>query len=89
MTNNELFHVIETSDFISKEVTDILLELDVTASVTTQASLEELLEKLYHRLETESIEIEIIGKEVSQERFAEWVDDNFDSYSQKLFHEDM
>ncbi len=89
MTNNELFSTIETSDLISKEVTDILLELDVTNSVTTQASLEELLKKLYHRLADENIEIEIIGKNVSQEDFAKWVDENFDAYSQKLFHEDM
>lgn len=88
MTNNELFSVIETSDFISKEVTDILLELDVTESVTTQASLEELLTKLYHRLSSESVEIEVIGKDVTQEQFSAWVDENLDSYSQKLFHED-
>ena len=89
MTNNELFSTIETSDFISKEVTDILLELDVTNSVTTQASLDELLTKLYHRLADENIEIEILGKNVSQEDFAKWVDENFDAYSQKLFREDM
>ena len=88
MTNQELFRIMEEEDFISKEVIDILLELDSTASVTTQASLEELLGTLYHRLEEEDISIEDIGDHVTQEEFRDWVEDNFDDYSVKLFEEE-
>ena len=88
MTNQELFRVISEENVISKEVIDIILELDSTASVTTQASLEELLSTLYHRLEEEDISIDDIGDHVTQEEFKSWVEDNFDDYSVKLFEED-
>ena len=88
MTNQELFRVISEENVITKEVIDILLELDSTASVTTQASLEELLSILYHRLEEEDISIDDIGDHVTCEEFKAWVEDNFDDYSVKLFEED-
>lgn len=88
MTNHELFETVEKSNVISKEVTDILLELDTTASVTTQASLEELLSTLYKRLSDEDISIEVIGDHVTKEQFVSWVDDNYDDYSRKLFEEE-
>lgn len=88
MTNNELFKTVETSKEITKEVTDILLELDTTASVTTQASLNELLTTLYERLDDEDINIEVIGDKVTKEQFKNWVEENFDDYSTDMFEED-
>lgn len=88
MTNQELFRIVSEENVISKEVIDILLELDSTASVTTQASLEELLSALYNRLDEEDISIDDIGDHVTKEEFKAWIDDNFDDYSAKLFDEE-
>ena len=103
MTNQELFRIVSEENVISKEVIDILLELDSTASVTTQASLEELLSALYNRLDEEDISIDDIdamsrkipqisdldiGDHVTKEEFKAWVDDNFDDYSAKIFDEE-
>ena len=89
MTNQELFRVIREETYIPKEVTDILLELDVTASVTSQASLDELLNTLYQRLEDEDIDIEVIGDKVTQAEFKDWVYENYDEYSADMFFEDI
>ncbi len=89
MTNQELFRIVSEENVISREVVDILLELDSTASVTTQASLEELLKILYDRLEEEDISIDDIGDHVTKEEFQAWVEDNFDDYSVKLFDEEV
>ena len=89
MTNQELYETVEKSTTITTEVTDIFLELDSTASMATQASLDELLETLYKRLKEEKIVIEAIGEEpATQEQLKAWVEDNFDDYSIKLFEED-
>ena len=89
MTNQELYETVEKSTTITTEVTDIFLELDSTASMATQASLDELLETLYRRLKEEKIVIEAIGEEpATQEQLKAWVEDNFDDYSIKLFEED-
>ena len=89
MTNQELYETVEKSTTITTEVTDIFLELDSTASMATQASLDELLETLYRRLKEEKIVIEAIGEEpATQEQLKAWVEDNFDDYSIKLFEEE-
>lgn len=89
MTNQELFRIVREETYIPKEVTDILLELDVTASVTSQASLDELLSTLYQRLEDEDIDIEVIGDKVTQAEFKDWVYENYDEYSADMFFEDI
>ena len=89
MTNQKLFETMEKSTEIKKEVTDILLELDGTASVTTQASLEELVGTLYRRLKDEEITIEALGGPATQEQFKAWIEENFDDYSVKLFEQDL
>ncbi|MCR5054897.1 MAG: hypothetical protein K6A69_08650 [Lachnospiraceae bacterium] len=89
MTNQELFRIVREETYIPKEVTDILLELDVTTSVTSQASLDELLNTLYQRLEDEDIDIEVIGDKVTQAEFKDWVYENYDEYSADMFFEDI
>ena len=84
-TYNELYKFLAESNEIKQDVIDILFELDGTGSMVTQASLNDILKDLYNRLETDSISIEGIGYNVSQESFAAWVDDNFDDYTANLF----
>ena len=88
MTNQELFRIVSEETEITRDVVDTLLELDSTASVTTQASLEELLKTLYDRLDEEDICIEDIGDSITKEEFKAWVEDNFDDYSVKLFEDE-
>lgn len=84
----EIFNQIEKSEVISKELTDVLLELDVTKSVVTQASLNDMLEALYKRIEAEgSMEFEGIEPKMSCAKFIDWLDKNFTRYSYKLFME--
>ena len=84
-TYNELYKFLAESNEIEQDVIDILFELDGTGSMVTQASLNDILKDLYNRLATDSISIEGLGYNVSQESFAAWVDDNFDDYTANLF----
>ena len=46
MTNQQLYHAVENDTTITKEMTDIFVEFDSTASVSTQAELNSLLVKI-------------------------------------------
>ncbi|MBR1743159.1 MAG: hypothetical protein IJ733_15080 [Lachnospiraceae bacterium] len=87
MTNEELYRVADEETKITKEVTDILLELDTTSSSTTQAELNELLIAIYRRIGKEDIVVDAIDDvhPVTKEQFAGWVKESFDSYSADLF----
>ena len=88
MDVKELNDIVEHSDVIKKEVTDIFLEMDTTDSMATQVSLNNLLLTLYDRLEEERIMIEAIGSpDTTQEQFEGWVENNLDDYSTRLFAE--
>ena len=89
MTNEELYKMANSGKRITKECTDIFLELDRTASVATQAELNELLTGIYSRIDKEKIVVEVIDEQnpVNKEQFAVWVNDNFDAYSAKMFGE--
>ncbi len=89
MTNDELYKMVNSGERITKECTNIFLELDRTSSVATQAELNELLTGIYSRIENEKVVVEVIDEEnpVSKEQFAAWVNDNFDVYSAKMFGE--
>ena len=91
MTNEELYKMANEGGRITKECTDIMRELDSTASVATQAELNELLTGVYERLAEEAVIVEEIDSEnaVSKEQFAAWVKENFDSYSAKMFGESV
>lgn len=87
MTNEELYRVADEEKKITKEVTDILMELDTTASGTTQAELNELLIAIYRRIDKEEITVDVIDQvhPVTKEQFAQWVRNSFDSYSADMF----
>ena len=88
MDVKELNDIVEHSDVIKKEVTDIFLEMDTTDSMATQVSLNNLLLTLYDRLEDERIMIEAIGSpSTTQEQFEGWIENNLDDYSTRLFAE--
>lgn len=91
MTNTELYQAVEEGKTITKEITDIMLELDTTASVTTQAELNKLLTGLYGRLAEEEIIIEAIDAEkpATQDQLAAWVETTIDPYSAKMFKESI
>ena len=87
LTAKELFDAVEKETNITKEITDIFLELDSTGSMATQVDLNNLLLALWERLDDEDIRIEAIGggMSTSQDDFADWIRNNFDDYSVKLF----
>ena len=91
MTNEELYRAVNESETITREVLDILTELDGTASVTTQAELNKLLVILYERSGRGEITLEGVGngEPVTQEQFSAWVNDSFDTYSAKIFNESI
>ncbi|MBR1628251.1 MAG: hypothetical protein IJ679_03150 [Lachnospiraceae bacterium] len=90
MTNQQLYQVVETGTTISKEVTDIFLEMDSTASVSTQTELNQLMVKLYKRMSKEKIVVELFGEEpCAPEVFKKWVEDEMDNYTVGLFLKDV
>ena len=85
---NELYDKLKGSN-ITKDVLDVFKEFDVTSSVTTQASLNNLLVDLYKRLPKEDITIEGIGERVTPDEFRRWVDENLDEYSRNMFFDSI
>ena len=83
-TMKELYEELEKTT-ISKDALEIFKELDGTTSVTTQASLNNMLLDLYKRLSKEDITIETIGERVTKDEFKRWVDENLDTYSRDMF----
>ncbi len=84
-TYNELYKFMDESNDIGDDAIAILKELDGTASVVTQASLNEILVGLYNRLDASPVKISGLGENVSKEQYAAWVDDTFDTYTVGLF----
>ena len=84
-TYNELYKFMEESNNIDDDALTILHELDETGSVVTQASLNEMLVGLYHRVGLGPIRIAEIGEKVTKEQFRAWIEDKFDSYTSGLF----
>lgn len=89
MNIGDVFKSIKDDKIISKEITEIFLELDVMNSVTTQASLNDMLVDLRKRIKTEDIVVEQISGEnkTTVEEFDSWIDDNFTVYSSRLYKE--
>lgn len=90
LSTNELYNVLQNETNISTEVSDILFELDSTGSVTTQASLNNMLVMLYRRIETETIIFKSISEQpLTTDSFIAWVEKNFDTYSVNLFKQEL
>ena len=88
LSPEELFKLIESGDSLTVEMENILLELDTTNSVTTQAELNDLLVKLYERLKKgDHIRSERTGELLLVNVFINWVNTEFTDYSSKMFTE--
>ena len=85
--DDELENIIKHDNFIDRDATTQLIFIDHENGLQTQDKLNDLLLTLYNRLGNETINIEEIGSVVTQEQFANWVDDHFDNYSTKLFED--
>jgi hypothetical protein len=85
-SQQELVNAIKNDKVIKKEITDTLMELDIMPSTGTQAYLNDLLIDIYNRIcnKEDNIEIEALA-ETTPEKFIEFIDDNFTTYSAKLF----
>ena len=85
-TVNELRNAITNVKVIKKEITDTLLELDTLPSVGTQADLNDMLVELYDRIKSnEEITFEIFNKVITTEEYIQWIENEFTTYSSKLF----
>lgn len=85
-TVNELRNAITNAKVIKKEITDTLLELDTLPSVGTQADLNDMLVELYDRIKSnEEITFEIFNKVITTEEYIRWIENEFTTYSSKLF----
>lgn len=88
MKTEELYKSIETNKVITEDITNILLELDVTNSITTQASLNNLLVELRSRIKNEN---DIIINTINKDRpakayeFDAWILEKFTPYSSDLY----
>lgn len=84
----ELREAIEKENVIRLGVQKVLLELDTTPSVTTQASLNDMLVELYERVKASKdmkIETEAGENLINAGEFIAWVRDNFTEYSYEMF----
>lgn len=92
MTIGELYEAIENSKRIDDSVTSVLLELDVMASTTTQAALNDLIVELGNRVKDEAdIVIDAIDSEkpATFEDYNTWIDDNFTEYSADMYRDTL
>ena len=90
LTVQELRDAIENGKVMSQDVLKVLLELDTTPSVTTQASLNDMLVELYQRVKAAkdiSFEFEDGAKTLNAGEFIAWIRDNFTEYSYEMFLE--
>ena len=84
----ELREAVEKDKVIRLGVQKVLLELDTTPSVTTQASLNELLVELYERVKASKdmqFETEAGVIPMNAGEFIAWVRDSFTEYSYEMF----
>ena len=89
-TVKEIYNHIEKAEVISKELTDILLELDTTNSRVTQASLNDILMTLYNRIKSEEkTKFEVTDSYMNCEEFINWLYMNITTYSYNMFMESM
>ena len=87
-TVKEIYNHIEKAEVISKELTDILLELDTTNSRVTQASLNDMLIALHNRINKDgSVKFELLDTDVDVESFIHWIESEFTLYSTNLVKE--
>lgn len=82
----------DKSGFITKEMTDMLIEMDNTQTVTAQIEVSRLLTTLYNRLvnSDEIILIEEIGQRPAMSTdIIVWAESNLSTGSVKLFKDNI
>jgi len=89
-SQQELVNAIKNDKVIKKEITDTLMELDVMPSTGTQAYLNDLLIDIYNRVNNkdDTVEIEVLD-ETTSEKLIEFINNNFTTYSAKLFRQSI
>lgn len=86
MDQKALLHTLEKDEIFTNEVKAILLELDTTSSMTTQAYLNELLLIVRGRLlQNEHILDETTKQPLTLTSFENWIRKDFTSYSSNMY----
>lgn len=88
LTVQELRDAIANGEIIKNDVLKVLLELDTTPSVTTQASLNDMVVELYQRVKATGdiyFEFENEMKKLNAGEFIAWIRDNFTDHSYEMF----
>lgn len=90
LSPDELFSLVDTSSILTNTMMNILIELDTTNSITTQAELNTMLVKLYTRIkEGEHIRNEKSGEIMTEHDFISWINNEFTAYSANLFNKSI
>ena len=90
MTNQQLYEAVENDSEISREVVEVLLEMDATASVATQTEVNNLLVKIFKRMQDEGITVETPdGVLKGSVKFKEYVNEKMDNYTVDRFNEEI
>ena len=89
-TTKDIYNHIENAEMISKELTNILLELDTTNSRVTQASLNDILVSLYSRIKADKeVAFECTNSKLNCKSFIDWIDNNFTIYSANMLKDTL
>ena len=89
-TVKAIYNHIEKAEIISKELTEILLEMDTTNSRVTQASLNDILVSLYNRIKVDKEDtFESTNNKLDCRAFIDWVDNNFTVYSANMLKDTL
>lgn len=84
MDFRELYRIMDEEENITDDVVNILKELDVLPSVTTQASLNKMLVAVHDRL-LNGEKVVISGKTMTVNDFNMWVHNTFEAYSANMY----
>lgn len=86
MDQKELVNALEKNELFTEEIKTILLELDTTSSMSTQAYLNELLLIVRERLlKNERIVDETTKQELTLTSFNDWIRSEFTKYSSDMY----
>ena len=87
MTSSELNKAVSSGNIITNEMVSIFKELDMTPSVATQASLNNMLIDIRNRIKNGAdITIEGTNHQLTIESFDEFLKDTLEEYSCKLYN---
>lgn len=86
LTSSNIYSFIDKTDTITNEIVGIFKEMDELPSVTTQASLNNMLVTLSKRIKNnEDLVLESTGEKLDKCSFDEWVQNTFGEYSAKMY----